>query len=166
LLAQSVASVNSESHFYSLNNDVEGTTGIADTVRSTKTDVYWGEDSTFVKGQSPSTGVARCTTINKQVGGIMVSIIYTFNKKGRTSLPVVGSIRLTSCRVPSGADPITILSSASEIRGPEIAFTIGAVDIISWDGNPWGAPTKIDGTYDTSSGKYSVQIHQMTPVTR
>ena len=137
---------------------------IADTVRWIKNKVYIGEDSTFSKGQSPSIGIARCTTINKEAGGIMISIVYTLNKQGGTSVPVVNSIQIKSRRVTSGKDPIEYLSHASEIRGNTIAFSISSVDIISWHGKPWGAVTVIYGTYDTSTGKYSMQISQQKPV--
>jgi len=143
-------------------DDAEGER-VADTVKWIKKQVCSGKDSTFVKGQNPSTGIARCTTINKEVGGIIISIAYAL--KGDKSLPVVTNLQLTSRRLLSSQDPIKMLSCAFETKGAKIVFSIGAVNTISWNGEPWGAPTKIDGTYDTSNGEYSVQINQETPET-
>ncbi|HTI59623.1 hypothetical protein [Mucilaginibacter sp.] len=137
-------------------------TNIADTVKWTKAEVCEGKDSTFVSGQSQSTGAVRCTNINKQIGGIIISISYTLNE-GDRAMPVVSKIVLASRKAPSGTDPIKILSSVSEIKGSKIAFSIGAIDTISWHEKSWGAPTTIDGTYDTSNGKYSVRIRQQIP---
>ena len=139
---------------------------VTDTVESIKKEICTGKDSTFFKGQSASIGIAKCTTINKEVGGIIISIGYTSNKQGDKTLPVAANLRLTSRRPLSGQDPIKMLSYGCETKGTKIAFSIGAIDTISWNGKPWGAPTTIYGTYDTSNGEYSVQINQETPVVR
>ena len=139
---------------------------IADTVRWMKMGTYDGRDSTFVKGQSPSTGVAGCTTINKQIGGIKITISYTLNSQEGTSSPVVSNVQLTSRRSTLGKDPIKHVTCVTEIKGTKIAFSIGAIDIINWQGKPWGAPTVINGIYDTSTGEYSMQIDQQTPENR
>jgi hypothetical protein len=147
---------------HSLNNVQKGIK-ITDTLKWIKMGAYDGKDSTFVKDQSPSAGIAGCTAINKEVGGIIISIVYTLNKQGGASVPVVSSIQIKSRHSTSGKDPIEYMSHASEIRGNTIAFSIASIDIISWHGEPWGAVTMINGTYDTSTGAYSMQIDQQTP---
>ena len=141
-------------------------TSVADTAKWINMEVYRGKDPAFVKGQRLAIAIMQYPALSKQSGGIIITIGYKFHKKGNASLPVIGNIGLTSYPVPAGTDPIAISVSSSDISNSKIAFAIGAIDIITWDGKPWAAPTTIEGSYDTSNGKYSIHIEQYRPVTQ
>jgi len=140
-------------------------TGVADSLRFIKMKEYFGKDSTFVKDQRVSIGTVRFPGVKNLVGGVVMYFGYEIRKTGGESPPMVDSILVKAYPLTSGTDPITVLSSASEVTGNKIAFAISAIDIISWDGKPWGAPTTIYLNYDISNGKYSIQINQWRPAT-
>ncbi len=143
----------------------DGVTGVADSLRFIKMEEYLGKDSTFVKDQRVSIGTALFPGEKNQIGGLIIYFGYKLNKKGGQSLPAIGSFVLKSYPIPQGTDPLTVFSSASDVNGDKIAFAISAIDLISWDGKPWGAPTTIYLNYDISNGKYSIQINQWRPAT-
>jgi len=136
---------------------------VADSTKLIPAGEYAGKDPNFVKGQKMAIGFLLCPKIKHKTDGNVVLLGYRINKKQGKLVPVAGDLTFGDYSEEKGVMPIKGMVSNSDVRGSKIVFALTAVEIINWEGKSWGAPTTVYGTYDTSNGKYSIQIYQYTP---
>jgi hypothetical protein len=146
-------------------NDTKLVRQVSDSLKSVLAGEFSGKDSSFVKGRKAAVGYALCPTLKTKAGGDMVILSYKVHKKRGKLVTTTGNLSVWSYAKQKGLVSIKVMSSIAEVRGAKIVFSLGAVDPISREGKSWGALTKVEGTYDTSNGKYSIKIRQLIPDT-
>ncbi len=150
------------SNLLSAQNIVD-TVRVKDSLKSVVAGDCSGIDSNFVKGRTLSTGIIRCSMPNSLNNGLFVTIPYQIQKKGKIKTIKVGELRTIYYHLLPGMGSVKN-NSRSVVEGSKINFVCGVGDLIIYRGQPWSTAAMVYGTYDTSNGKYSINIREYVPL--
>ncbi len=157
-----IASAICYSNSLSAQNIVD-TIRVADSLKSVVAGDCSGIDSAFVKGRTLSTGIIRCSMPNSLYKGLFVTVHYQIQKKGKIKTIKADEPRVIYYNLLPDI-PQAKNISATVVDGSKINFVCGIADVIDYHGTPWRTAAMVRGTYDTSDGKYSINIREYVPL--
>ena len=119
-----------------------------------------GTDPSFQKGKTPAIGRARYTPAGSVVGGWQVTVNYSLSTVNGVTTTTVNSVSATTITTLSMVASFETDSSISKPEGSVISFTINGSNVYGVGGKGYHDPIIITGSYNTSNGVFSMNVHR------
>ncbi|MBB6131479.1 hypothetical protein [Mucilaginibacter lappiensis] len=123
-----------------------------------------GTDPGFKKGKTPATGVAKFAPFGGLYGGWQVNITYTITTNTKNGVTTTTPTVTANVAATFGAESMIVgwqtLTSTTSVTDQTINFSFNGYDVYGVYNQGWHDNVTIDGTYNTSTGVYSIYVHR------
>jgi len=117
-----------------------------------------GTDPNFQKGKTPASGTAIYAPAGTVLGGWQVTVSYTITNVNGVATVTVTTIGAATIGSESMITTYQITSSSFSVNGSVITFNFDGSNVFGVYGQGYHISTNIQGTYNTSTGVYSIYV--------